>query len=228
MTRSISLCVLMMFASLDVFGQTRQPREVVDAYRVCRQFQELMAENFDFDRAFEATFTKNARRRREIAIYEGEFGDLDFTRVDSATLIDAFKSRMQIFYLLLLLVDPENKGQAERFFPAAIEEIIDRKPPQTTRRFSAYALQLKRDAASLRAHMDQLEKMYPERFRRFKEEELFKKLEPPDHIVRPLTAYSRGRVLRLDEPYYQIGEYAVIREGRQMKIVGIRFFLRLF
>jgi hypothetical protein len=35
-------------------------------------------------------------------------------------------------------------------------------------------------------------------------------------------------VLALDEKYYQIGDYAVIREGKTMKIVGIRFFSRLF
>jgi hypothetical protein len=43
-----------------------------------------------------------------------------------------------------------------------------------------------------------------------------------------LTAYSRGRVLGLKEQYYQIGDYAVIRENGQMRIVGIRFFSRLF
>src|SRR5215212_3119108 len=72
-----------------------QPAEVVEAYRVCEQFQRLMAENLDFNRAFEATFTRNATRRREVAITEGEFGEVDLTRVDDASLISAFKSRMQ-------------------------------------------------------------------------------------------------------------------------------------
>jgi hypothetical protein len=43
-----------------------------------------------------------------------------------------------------------------------------------------------------------------------------------------LTAYSRGMVLGLKEQYYQIGDYAVIREDAQMRIIGIRFFSRLF
>src|ERR1044072_6114706 len=81
--------------------RVRQPREVVEAYRVCQQFQGLMAEDLDFDRAFEATFTKDAKRRREIAITEGEFGDIDLSSIDDATLIDAFKARMQMFYLML-------------------------------------------------------------------------------------------------------------------------------
>jgi hypothetical protein len=46
--------------------------------------------------------------------------------------------------------------------------------------------------------------------------------------VKPLTAYSRGQVLGLKEEYYQIGDYAVIREEREMRIIGIRFFSRLF
>ena len=53
-------------------------------------------------------------------------------------------------------------------------------------------------------------------------------MTPPSHVVKPLTAYSRGRVLDLNEEYYQIGDYAVIREGRAMRIIGIRFFSRLF
>jgi hypothetical protein len=67
-----------------------------------------------------------------------------------------------------------------------------------------------------------------ERIRKFKEETLATKLEPPNDVVKPLTAYSRGRVLGLDEPYYQIGEYAVVREDNEMRIIGIRFFTRLF
>jgi hypothetical protein len=39
-----------------------------------------MAEDLDFDRAFEATFTKSPTRRREIAIAEGEFGNIDMAR----------------------------------------------------------------------------------------------------------------------------------------------------
>ena len=33
----------------------QQPREVVEAYEVCQKFQTLMAEDLDFNRAFEAT-----------------------------------------------------------------------------------------------------------------------------------------------------------------------------
>ena len=208
----------------------RQPRDVVEAYRVCGRFQKLIAEDLDFDRAFEATFTQNAARRREIAISEGEFGDVDLSKIDDATLIDAFKSRMQTLYLMLPLVSPNNKEEEDLFFPPAMKAIFERKPPSTAEEFPAYALQLKRDASDLRAHLNQLAASYPrvaERIREFKKD-LLKPLTPPGHVVRPLTAYSRGSVLGLNEKYYQIGEYAVIREGRAMKIIGIRFFTRLF
>ena len=67
----LAICVC-LFAIADVLGQTRsksakqrrpvkQPPEVVEAYRVCNEFQQMLAENFDFERAFEATFTKIRR-----------------------------------------------------------------------------------------------------------------------------------------------------------------------
>jgi hypothetical protein len=226
------ICILITLASTQiVLGQrVRQSREVVEAFRVCRQFQTLMAEDLDFDRAFEATFTKSAARRREIAITEGEFGSLDFSHVNNATLIDAFKSRMQIFYLLLPLASPNNNEEEDLFFPPAIKAIFERKPPASVEDFSAYAVQLKRDVADLRAHLNQLAGRYPrvaERIREFKSD-LSKPIELPQHKVKPLTAYSKGKVLGLREEYYQIGDYAVIREAGQMRIVGIRFFSRLF
>jgi CRISPR/Cas system CSM-associated protein Csm2 small subunit len=93
-----------------------------------------------------------------------------------------------------------------------------------------YAQQLKRDIVDLRAHLDQLTEQYPnvaERIREFKRD-LAKKIELPTHTVEPLTAYSRGRVLGIKEEYYQVGNCVVIREGSQMRIIGIRFFTRLF
>ena len=218
-----------MILSLSV---PQQPREVVEAYEVCRLFQTIIAEDLDFDRAFEATFTKSPTRRREIAIAEGEFGDIDLARVGDASLIDAFKSRMQILYLMMPLMSPDSTREEALFFPPRIKAIFDRKPPKAASRFHAYSLQLKRDVASLRAHLERLAKDHPpvaERIRKFKKEALSEKFEPPaNDIVKPLTAYSRGRVLGLDEPYYQIGSYAVVREGNDMRIIGIRFFTRLF
>lgn len=231
---SLVSAVIVFLAPQCLLAQTssrrvQQPREVIGAYRVCRRFQTLMAKDLDFDRAFEATFTRNRSRRREIAITEGEFGNLDLTSVDDATLIDAFKARMQIFYLMLPLASPRNKEEEERFFPPAMKTIFERKPPQAPGEFAAYTLQLKRDVDSFRAHLNHLARdvSVSERIRKFKRD-LSKELPVPNSVVEPLTAYSRGRVLGLDEKYYQIGDYAVIREGAQMKIIGIRFFSRLF
>ena len=228
----LTICMLIMFASVPaaLSQRVRQPREVVEAYRVCQQFQRLMADTLDFDHAFEATFTRNVARRREIAITEGEFGNLDFSRVDNRTLIDAFKSRMQILYLMLPLASPNDKEEEELFFPPAMKAIFERKPPAAAEEFPAYADQLKRDAIDFRAHLNQLASRYPAVGRRISQfkNDLLKKIELPQHVVTPLTAYSKGRVLGPREEYYQIGDYAVIREGRQMKIIGIRFFSRLF
>ena len=210
--------------------RVRQPREVIDAYRVCQRYQTLLAEDLDFDRAFEATFTKNATRRREIAIAEGEFGDLDLAKVDDATLLQAFKARMQILYLMLPLASPDSNEEQALFFPQPIKAIFERKPPVTAEEFPAYAQQLQRDASAFRAHLDQLASRYPrvaERIRKFKLE-LSKPSKLTGNKIEPLTSYSKGHVLEPNEKYYQIGDYAVIREGTQMRIIGIRFFSRLF
>jgi len=206
--------------------RVRQPREVVEAYRVCQRFQELLAEDLDFDRAFEATFATDAKRRREIAITEGEFGNIDLSTVDDATIIEAFKAQMQIFYLILSSIGNDNKDDLG--FPP--KDFKLRKPPQAPEEFRTYAVELKNDAKTLRADLNKLASRNPniaESIRTFKKT-LSQKITPPSHVVKPLTAYSHGRVLGLDEKYYQIGDYAVIREGREMRIIGIRFFSRLF
>jgi len=211
-------------------ARARQRKEVVEAYRVCNRFQELLAENLDFDRAFEATFTKSASRRREIAITEGEFDGDSLAGVDTAILVDAFKSRMQLWFLMMPLFSPDSTEEERTFFSPKIKAILDRKAPDTASEFAAYALQLKRDVAEIRAHLDQLGQRFPNvaaRIRDFKRD-LAKRIEPPTHPVKPLTAYSRGQVLGLKEEYYRIEDYAVIREGREMRIIGIRFFARLF
>lgn len=210
--------------------KVKQPREVIAAYSVCNRYQRLLADTLDFDHAFEATFTRNRARRRQIAITEGEFTGADLTNVDDATLISAYKSRMQIFYMMVALISTDSKAEEERFFPPPIKEIFERKAPAVSDEFPSFAAQLKRDAATMRAHLNQLAAEDPgvaERVSKFKTD-LARPLEPPPHVVKPLTAYSKGRVLGIRDEYYQIGDYAVIREGSQMRIIGIRFFSRLF
>jgi hypothetical protein len=231
MAKTISAAILcvVLFGPATAQG-VRQPREVIDAYRACQRYQTLLAEDLDFDRAFEATFTRNASRRREIAIYEGEFGDIDLAKIDDATLLNAFKARMQIVYLMLPLASPDSNEDQALFFPPAIKTIFDRKPPATVEEFPAYAQQAQRDATAFRTHLNELASRYPrvaKRIRQFKLD-LLQAPKMPESRVEPLTSYSKGHVLGPNEKYYQIGDYAVIREGSQMKIIGIRFFSRLF
>ena len=228
----ICACLVVFACAAAVFSQTttRQRKEVIEAYRVCNRFQNLLAVDLDFDRAFEATFARNASRRREIAITEGEFDGDGLAHVDTATLVDAFKSRMQLLFLMMPLFSPDSGEEEATFFPPKFKETMTRKAPESPNEFAAYAVQLRRDVAAFRAHLDQLAQRNPnvaERIRDFKAT-LAKKIEPPAHAVEPLTSYSRGRVLGLKEKYYRIEDYAVIREGREMRIIGIRFFSRLF
>lgn len=231
-SKLIWCCVLVFAFAPAALSQknVRQRKEVIEAYGVCNRFKTLMAEDLDFDRAFEATFVRNTARRREIAITEGEFDGDALAGVDTATLVDAFKSRMQLLFLMMPLFSPNNSEEEATFFPPKFKELLKRQPPEGASEFVSYAAQLRRDVGVFRAHLDQLAQRYPnvaERMREFKRD-FGKKIEPPANAMKPLTAYSRGRVLGLKEPYYQIGEYAVIREGAQMRIIGIRFFSRLF
>jgi len=227
------LIAVALFAALATQAsaqKVRQPRDVIAAYEVCNKFQQLLAQDLDFSRAFEATFTTDPARRRRIAISEGEFGNVDLTKVDDATVVGAFKSRMQIVYLMLPLASPDSNEQEQEFFPPPIKAIFERKTPEAPEEFASFAAQLKRDASDLRAHLNQLadrDREVAERLRKFKSD-LAKTSPPPKQTVKPLTAYSRGNVLPLNQEYYQIGAYAVIRERDQMKIIGIRFFSSLF
>src|ERR1041384_4304358 len=225
-TKLICAC-LIVFSCVDAgYSQTRarQHKGVIEAFRVCNRFKTLLAEDLDFDRAFEATFVRNAARRRAIAITEGEFDGEKLASVDTATLVDAFKSRMQLLFLMMPLFSPETDEVAATFFPPKFKEALKREPPEAANEFASYAGQLRRDVAGFRAHLDPLAQRDPnvaERIREFKRD-FGKRIDPPAQQVKPLTAYSRGRVLGLKEEYYQIGEYAVIREGRGVRINRLR------
>ncbi|HEY8414091.1 MAG TPA: hypothetical protein VIK76_21910, partial [Pyrinomonadaceae bacterium] len=81
--------------------------------------------------------------------------------------------------------------------------------------------------ATLRSHLKELAERDPrfaESLRKFKAE-LTKPLEVPNtYLVRATTYYSKGTVLANSEPYYQIEDYAVIRERGEMRLIGVRFF----
>jgi hypothetical protein len=145
MLRQIILCLVVADALLSSADglvlpcQVKQTPEVVEAYRVCASFEHLLGENLDFDRAYEATFTRNLARRRAIAIAEGEFGDQDFAKIDVGLLIKAYKLRMQTFYLMLPLAGPSD-AEATLFFPADIKEILQRKVPTSTPWFLSYRI----------------------------------------------------------------------------------------
>jgi len=233
-----ALSLLFVAAGTNVYSQraskhVKQPPEVVEAYQVCTEFQRIFAEDLDFERAFEATFTKDPARRRAIAIAESEWGPVDLTEVDDATLMSIYKDQMELWYLLLLMAGTADEIGRSVMLPPTIQQVFERvrARPQDPKELQTYAVQLKRDMIDVRAHLNQLVAKYPPFafvVRKFKEN-LSKELKPPDgYVVKPLTAYSKGQVLDLKEEYYQIEDYAVIRENGRMKIIGIRFFSRLF
>lgn len=216
----LGLTLLLTGQSQALAQKVKQPKDVIEAYQVCNRFQQLMAEDLDFDRAFEATFTKDPARRRAIAIAEGEFGDLDLTSVDDATLVAVYKNQTQLLFLTLLLID-ENKAEAS--LPARIKQIYDGGRPLTIEEFRLHVDMLKQDVAELRTYLNS-DPAAVQRIRNFKSM-LTKPIEvPKKYVIKPTTYYSKGRVLSDKEEYYQIEDYAVIREGSEMRIIGIRFF----
>jgi hypothetical protein len=212
-------------------SQLEQPAEVVEAYAVCREFQHLLAGNLNFDRAYEATFVKNISRRRAIAISDGELGNQNFEELDSDLLIKAYKLRMQLFYLMLPLASPDDT-EASLFFPAEIKAILKREPAVGKEEFENYVQQLEQDVAKFRAHLDRLADKYPsvaERVSSFKSEATSAKFYPPiDHTIKPQTEYFGRGQMEKGDPYYEVEGYRVANEDGKMRIVGLRFFTRLF
>jgi hypothetical protein len=216
--------------ALQKTSSSKQHAEVVEAYRVCQQFQRILADHIDFNAAFEATFVTSRARQRAIAIKDGEFGDVDFTGVDDSLIIDAYKSRMQIMYLMFPLASPSDEEQ-NLFFPPEIKQIFDRKSPHSSQEFAAFSAQLERDATTFRAHLERLSAKYPsvvERVRNFKQGLVSGKFDPPQSEVKPLQYYGAANVLSNGESYYQLEGYTVVRESGKMRIAGIRFITRLF
>jgi hypothetical protein len=228
--RLLLICVC-VFAVADALAQSpakqvKQPGEVIEAYRVCSEFQRILAENLDFDRAFEATFVKDPARRREVAIAEGEHGNGDLSQVDTATIVAIFKTQAQGLILMLPLLFAD--GQEDELFPPSMKAAFDVKPPDDPQKLQAYAAELQRHVIELRAHVEKLAAGNPTVAKNREEykKHLLKVLEPPNRVVKPLTAYSKGKVLLLHEKYYQIDDCAVIREDGHMKLVGY-IFLRM-
>jgi len=190
-----------------------------------------MGQDLNFGKAYEATFIESKASRRAIAIADGEFGDLDFAKIDDESLIKAYKLRMQLFYLMLPLAGPSDKEESV-FFPPEIKAMLKRNAPTDTRQFAAYVSQLERDVTRFRAHLYQLAARDPavaERISKFKSEMVATRIEPPsDHKIEPSLGHIAAGVLAKDEPHYEINNYLVAREQGKMRIVGIRFFNRLF
>ena len=235
---AIVSCVLLVCGSplsagsLLLEQSVEQPPEVIEAYRVCQTFERIMGQDLNFDKAFEATFIASKVRRRAIAIAAGEFGDLDFAKIDDESLIKAYKLRTQLFYLMLPLAGPSAKEEPV-FFPPEIKSILERKAPTDARQFTAYVSQLERDVNRFRAHLDRLAAGDPavaERITKFKSEALATRIEPPlFRIVEPIPDQKKDGVGISPVTYhYEINNYLVAKEQGKMRIVGIRFFSRLF
>lgn len=230
---AICVCLIVVVSGL---GQTRsksakqrrpvkQPPEVVEAYRVCNEFQQVLAENFDFERAFEATFTKDPARRREVAIAEAEHGDGDLSQVDNDTVVGIYTGAAQLLILMLPLMFADGDDAKPELFPPPFEAMFERKPPNDPQQLPAYAAQLKRDIPLFRAHVEKVAEKnssVAKNIQQYKAH-LLTPVEPPNRIVKPMTGYSRGRVLLPREEYYQIDDCAVIREGGQMRLIGYTF-----
>ena len=237
MPRTTLSCLLLLCSSLftiNGFAQQRykQPPDVIEAYRVCNTFQRLLAQNLDFLEAFEATFVLDKARRRAIAIADGDFGTLDYSKIDDAQLIKGYRLRMQLYFLLLPLASP-SEAEAPVFFPPEINTILNRKGPTEAREFPNYVSQLEADVTRFRAHLDRLaagNKAVADRIHKFKAEELSAKLEPPLYrVVEPRPKPIKDGVGNGPiQYYYEIDNYFVEREHGEMRITGIKFFNRLF
>ncbi|MDT7778552.1 MAG: hypothetical protein QOC99_1064 [Acidobacteriota bacterium] len=80
--------------------------------------------------------------------------------------------------------------------------------------------------------MDRLRRrvqLVAERIRKFKSEAVSARFMPPDdYKVGPRHGYSGAGVLGINEVYYEINGFIVTSDRGKMRIVGLRFFNRLF
>jgi len=188
-----------------------------------------MAQDLDFAKAFEATFAVSKARRRAIAIADGEFGNLDYSRIPDDQLIRAYKARTQVFYLMLVLARPE-QDEEQVFFPPEIKGIVDRKPPGDSSEFPDYATQLEKDAVRFRAHIDGLaarDRTVADRLIEFRKAFSAQMMPPANQKVEPIKSSLAPGVLQPGQPYYQISGYLVARDQGRLRIIGLRFFTRL-
>jgi hypothetical protein len=188
-----------------------------------------MAQDLDFATAFEATFAVSKARRRAIAIADGEFGNLDYSKIPDDQLIRAYKARTQIFYLVIVLAKPED-DEEQIFFPPEIKGIVDRKPPADTSEFGDYATQLEKDAVRFRAHIAGLaarDRKVADRLNEFRKAFSAQLTPPAKQKVEPIKSSLASGVLLPGQPYYQISGYLVAKDQGQMRIIGLRFFTRL-
>lgn len=230
--KCLAICIC-LFVIASVLGQSRskrprpvkQPPEVLQAYQVCTDFRRMLAKDLNFDRAFEATFVKDPTRRRAIAIAETEFTDEDLRQVDDATAVGMYKDATQLLILIIPVVFAVGDDQRPTVFPPPIEAIFERKPPKDPQKIPEFAAQLKRDVAEVRTHFDKVAAQNPAVTKSVNEYKasLLKSLEPPNRVVKPMTAYSKGNVLGVNERYYQIDDCALIRENGKMRLIGYTF-----
>ena len=221
---ALTLVLASFVASVAQSKPVKQPREVIEAYQVCSEFRHSLAEDLDFSRAFEATFVTNPAQRRQIAIAEIEMEGIDLAQVDDATLVGIYKDQTQLLLLSLPLLIVEDQPKAE-LFPPEFETIFKQQRPKDPQQVRAFAVQLKRHLADFRAHLDKLVATNPsvaEGVRELKKN-LSQQSDPPAHVVKPLTAYSKGRVLPLSAKYYDIDDCMVIREAGRMRMIGFIF-----
>jgi len=112
-----------------------------------------------------------------------------------------------------------------KFFPPPFDAMIERKPPSDPQQLQTYAAQLKRDIPEFRAHAEKVQEENSSVAKNIQvyKAHLLKPVEPPNRVVKPMTGYSKGRVLPRNEEYYQIDDCAVIREDGKMRLIGYIF-----
>ena len=230
MIKKYLLICVYLFAVANLAGQSsfrrvKQPPRVMQAFKVCTDFRNMLAKDLNFDRAFEATFVKDPARRRAIAIADTQFSADDLAQIDDATVIGLYKDATQLYILILPVVFLVSDEQKAELLTPSIQAIFDRTPPKDPGKIREFAAQLKRDVDEVRTHIDKVAARNPTVAKTFQgyKTNFSKRIELPNRVVKPLTAYSKGHVLRVEEPYYQIDDCALIREDGKMRLIGYTF-----
>ena len=140
-------------------------------------------------------------------------------------MVGIYKGAAQLLILMMPLMFADGDNTKPDCFRLRSKRCSNGSLRTIRKQHPAYADRLKRDIPVFRAHVEKVAEKNSSVAKNIQayRAHLLTPVKPPNRVVKPMTGYSKGRVLRPAEKYYQIDDCAVIREDGQMRLIGYIF-----